>query len=80
MIRQVNIYDNYFMKRNVMLFSCLKVGMCGSKGGPIGFEITSEKLMKESILKVLYVGEVEQFFWEPSLKTGKKRWKQMVRF
>lgn len=66
----------------MMLFSCLKVGMCGCKGSPIGFEIsdTSENLMQESLLKNLYVGEVEQFCWEPPLKTGKKRWKQMVRF
>lgn len=49
---------------------------------PIGFEIsdTSENLMKEYLLKSLYVGGVEQFFWEPFLKTGKKIWKQMVRF
>lgn len=82
MIRLVNIYDDYFREGNVMLFSFLKVGMCGSKGSPIGFEIsdTSENLMKEFLLKNLYYSEVEQFYWEPPLKTGKKRWKQIVRF
>lgn len=63
MIRQANIFD-YFIEGSVMLFSCLKVGMCRSKGSPIGLEISdiSDNLMKESLLKNLYVGEIEQFF------------------
>lgn len=81
MVRQAIIYDDYFREGSVVLFSCLKVGMCGSKGSPVGPEIsdTSENLMKESFLKNLCVVEVEQFFWEPSLKTVNKRWKRMVR-
>lgn len=53
------------MEGSVVLFSCLKVGMCGSKGSPTGFEIsdTSENLMKESLLKSLHVGELSSSFF-----------------